>query len=246
MLIQVGQERSVAIDLRLALYLSFVAGTVNAAGFRAMGYFSANMTGNLSTLSDVLALGQVRIALWFFLLIVSFVTGAFLSGLLIEIGQARRFRGIYALSILLEAILLLGLALVDMLVLSSATEESVTMLGLSLLMGLQNAATTRISDARVRTSHVSGIATDLGLGLATLLNRSAMGDPTRRSIVYSRLILHLSTLLAFFVGGVTGVLGYERIGPGVYMLAALILLTIAVPALGRSIAESPTQGGSDA
>lgn len=239
MLIHVGRERSVAVDLRLAIYLAFVAGAVNAAGFRAMGYFSANMTGNLSSLSDVLALGQVRLALWFFALILCFVTGAFLSGLLIEIGQARRFRGIYALSILLEAILLLGLAVVDMLMAPSVAEENLTMLGLSLLMGLQNAATTRISDARVRTSHVSGIATDLGLGLASLLNRPAMRDTDRRTLVFSRLILHLSTLAAFFVGGVSGVLGYEWIGPGVYMLAAVILLTIAVPALGRSIATSP-------
>lgn len=239
MLIHVGRERSVAVDLRLAIYLAFVAGAVNAAGFRAMGYFSANMTGNLSSLSDVLALGQVRLALWFFALILCFVTGAFLSGLLIEIGQARRFRGIYALSILLEAILLLGLAVVDMLMAPSVAEENLTMLGLSLLMGLQNAATTRISDARVRTSHVSGIATDLGLGLASLLNRPAMRDTDRRTLVFSRLTLHLSTLAAFFVGGVSGVLGYEWIGPGVYMLAAVILLTIAVPALGRSIATSP-------
>ncbi|MBY5973310.1 DUF1275 domain-containing protein [Ferrimonas balearica] len=234
MLIHAGADRSVSVDLRLAVWLALAAGAVNAAGFRALGYFSANMTGNVSTLSDMLALGRIGTALWFFLLVLAFVLGAFVSGMLIEAGHRRRIRGIYAFSILLEAALLVVLALMD-LYWSVAFAGHVMLIGLSALMGLQNAATTRISDGRVRTSHVSGIATDIGLELAALASPGAAPHDTRR-LVAARLGLHLATLLAFFGGGLAGVWGYELAGPVVFLAVALLLFALAVPQLRRSFA----------
>lgn len=230
MLIHAGQDRTVTIDLYLAIWLALVAGAVNAAGFRALGYFSANMTGNVSTATDLLALGRFGMALWLLLLLSAFILGAFASGVLIEIGQRRKLHGIYAFSILLEATLLIVLALLD-LFWAAAMSGHLMMIGLSFLMGLQNAATTKISDGRVRTSHVSGIATDVGLELAGLLPGVRTQDST--TVLKSRLVLHLVTLAAFFAGGIAGVLGYERIGPLVFALVAGVLIVIAVPELRK-------------
>jgi Predicted membrane protein len=232
-LIQVGQARTIAVDLRLAIWLSLVAGAVNAAGFRALGYFSANMTGNVSTASDMLALGRFAGAFWLLMLLAAFVFGAFVSGLLIAAGERRNLRGIYAFSILLEAGLLVGLALLD-LTWSAQAGGQLMMVGLSMLMGLQNAATTKISDAKVRTSHVSGIATDLGLELAELSRGRAALDPARRDVLLARLVLHLATLFAFFGGGISGVWGYEQIGPMVFVIIAALLMLIALPELRKA------------
>ncbi len=232
MLIHVGKNRSVAIDLRLAVWLALVAGAVNAAGFRALGYFSANMTGNVSTASDMLALGRWGSALWFLSLLAAFVAGAMVSSMLIDAGRARRIHGVYAFSIVAEAVLLLILAALD-LAFPVAVGGRLMMIGLSFLMGLQNAATTRISDGRVRTSHVSGIATDLGIELASVLRRSR-SQGARSAAMRARLTLHLATLAAFFGGGVAGVLGYERIGPWIFVLVAGVLLALAVPELRRA------------
>ena len=49
----------------------------------------------------------------------------------------------------------------------------------------------------------------------------------------ARLKLHAATLAAFFGGGVAGVLGYERIGPWVFVLVAGVLLALALPELRR-------------
>ncbi|MGI3166065.1 YoaK family protein [Pseudooceanicola sp. 200-1SW] len=234
MLIHAGQDRSVSVDLRLAIWLSLAAGAVNAAGFRALGYFSANMTGNVSTLSDMMALGRIGTALWFLALLLAFILGAFVSGLLIAMGHRRRIRGIYAFSILLEALLLVLLALMDLLW-QVAFAGHLMLIGLSALMGLQNAATTRISDGRVRSTHVSGLATDIGLELAALASPGEAGVDTRR-LVAARLGLHLATLLAFFSGGLAGVWGYERTGPVVFLAVAALLLVLAVPQLRRSFA----------
>ncbi|NDU99854.1 YoaK family protein [Pseudoroseicyclus tamaricis] len=227
MLIHVGGERTVAIDLRLAAWLALAAGAINAAGFRSLGYFSANMTGNVSTLSDMIALGTWRPALLVAALLAAFILGAFVSTLLIEAGRRRRILGIYAFSILLEALLLLALALLDI-ALPPQIGRWTMLLGLSLLMGLQNAATTHISDARVRSTHVSGVATDIGIALALLTGRADSAQ------VRPRLKLHGATLGAFLLGGVAGVWGYERAGALVFVAVALLLLALALPQLGRA------------
>lgn len=235
MLIQVGEKRTVAFDLRLAIWLALAAGAVNAAGFRSLGYFSANMTGNVSAMSDMLALRQWIVAAGLFALLAAFIFGAFISAVLIEAGRRRQIRGIYALSILLEALLLLALTVFE-LTLPQSVSAMVMLAGLSFLMGLQNAATTRISDARVRTSHVSGIATDIGIELAALLDRKNDTKPIMRS----RLKLHSATLLSFFGGGVAGVLGYEWIGPYVFAVVSVFLLALSLPALRHSYAARPS------
>jgi uncharacterized membrane protein YoaK (UPF0700 family) len=62
MLIREGNERTIAIDVKLATSLAAVAGSLNTAGFQAAGFFSANMTGNVSSLSDYLGTGQFALA----------------------------------------------------------------------------------------------------------------------------------------------------------------------------------------
>ncbi len=55
MLIREGEDRSFAHDTRLACTLALIAGALNSAGFLVVGVFSANMTGNVSTLASVRA-----------------------------------------------------------------------------------------------------------------------------------------------------------------------------------------------
>lgn len=227
MLIREGDQRDLAIDIRLATLLAGVAGALNAAGFQSVGYFSANMTGNVSALSDHLSLGRFGAAAVFGALIVAFICGAFISGILIEAGRKRQVRAIYAYSVALEGLLLAVLGGLD-LVVPDFGRGGLLIIGLSLVMGLQNAATTRISNARVRTTHVSGMATDIGLGLAAL-----WGAETGRQDALARLRLYGRTILAFLLGGILGVLLYLVIGGYLLIIAAAILFAIALPEVRR-------------
>lgn len=228
MLIREGEERTINSDIRLAALLSGVAGAVNAAAFQATGLFSANMTGNLSSLSDYLGLGQVRQAALFTSLVLVFILGAFISGLLIEAGRQRGIRAIYAYSISFEAVMLIALGAADVAWPSVLTGGGL-ILGMSFVMGLQNAATTRISNARVRTTHVSGMATDIGLGLAAM----ATAAPDGESAV-ARLRLYLSTIIAFLAGGVAGVALYLVSGGYVFVVAGLMLVAVVLPEIRRA------------
>jgi uncharacterized membrane protein YoaK (UPF0700 family) len=169
MLISQGAARNERINLNLACSLAAIAGALNAAAFYAVGFFSANMTGNVSALSDHLATGQWMPSLFFFAIVMVFILGSTLSSLLINAGRRQGTRGIYAYSILVEAILLALLGGADLWI-TASWRVSLLVLGLAFLMGLQNATVTRISDARVRTTHVSGMATDIGIELGIAID----------------------------------------------------------------------------
>jgi uncharacterized membrane protein YoaK (UPF0700 family) len=243
MLVRQGNDRNDAIDLRLASLLAAIAGALNAAAFYAVGFFSANMTGNVSTLSDNLALGHWPTALFYLVILLTFIAGAASSALLIAGGQRRGVPGIYAYGILLEAVLLAGLGAADLWLLKS-WGVPVMVLGLAFLMGLQNAVATRISGARVRTTHVSGMATDLGIELATALDLMR-GRETGSEMAQNRakLRLHLYTIGSFLLGGVAGVLAYRAIDGWLLIVSAAILLGPAVAGIRRSQALPVTSPG---
>lgn len=227
MLIRVGDKRTQTIDLVLAGMLSSIAGALNAVGFLVAGSFTANMTGNVSAFADHLAGGAWVLALSFAGLLVAFICGAALAALAIQTGERRRLKSVYALAITAEAVLLLLLGAAF--AMWPQTQETLLVIGLSFVMGLQNAVTTMISRARVRTTHVSGMATDVGIELAAL----AGGEKVRNAAL-PQLRLHSLTLAAFAAGGVAGALVFALVGHWLLVLAAAALLLIALPEVLRA------------
>ncbi len=228
MLIRVGDERTKSIDLALAGIMSSVAGALNAVGFLAAGSFTANMTGNVSAFADHLANGQLILALSFLGLLGAFISGALLAALAVQFGETRHSRSIYALLVTCEALLLVGIALIVP-PRPEGPQEVALVFSLSFIMGLQNATTTLISRARVRTTHVSGMATDIGIEIAALI-----GDPTAQQAARPKLKLHSLTLFCFAAGGFFGAVLFGLIGSGLFLFAAALLVIIAVPELIRA------------
>jgi uncharacterized membrane protein YoaK (UPF0700 family) len=231
MLVREGGERGTDVDQKLACTLAAIAGALNTAAFYAVGFFSANMTGNVSSFSNNLALGNLLTGLFFLTIVASFIAGAAVSTLLINAGRRRRISGIYAFSILLEAALLAVLGGAD-LWLPLADRAPVLVLGLSFLMGLQNAVVTRISEARVRTTHVSGMSTDIGIELGMLIDIARGREPRGEAGPYrDKLRLHGMTVLSFFAGGIVGVLAYRTIGGAMLIVTAALLFAVALNGL---------------
>lgn len=235
MLISQGGARNERINLNLACSLAAIAGALNAAAFYAVGFFSANMTGNVSVLSDHIATSQWLPAIFYMAIVVIFILGAALSSIMINAGRRRGIQGIYAYSILTEALLLLPLAATDLWMQETIWRVPILVLGLAFLMGLQNATVTRISDARVRTTHVSGMATDVGieLGIAFDILRGK-DDEASATDNRSKLRLHLFTIAAFLIGGIIGVLLYQAIAGYLLVIASALLMVIALNGLHRS------------
>jgi len=192
------------------------------------------MTGNVSSLADHLALADLAAAAPYLGLVAAFISGAAVSAVLINAGRRRRMAHIYALSILAEAALLTGLASAD-LWLTGTARAALLAYGFSFLMGLQNAVVTPISNARVRTTHVTGMVTDIGIELGNLLDRTWRrqfgSHEAEADYNAGKLLLHGVTVLAFLGGWVSGVLAYRRLGPLFLFGAALLLLLLALPGI---------------
>ena len=102
-------------------------------------------------------------------------------------------------------------------------------------MGLQNAVVTRISNARVRTTHVSGTATDIGIELAMLFDVLRRKESTKDAPLYiERLKLHFFTVMAFLLGGVLGILLLNALSYKLLILIGVILTALALSALQRA------------
>jgi uncharacterized membrane protein YoaK (UPF0700 family) len=244
MLIRQGEARTHDVDRRLACTLAAIAGALNTAAFQAVGFFAANMTGNVSALSDTIGLGQWLVGAFYLLIVLTFIGGAAVSSQLIHAGMRRGVRGIYAFSILCEAVLMALLGGV-LLVLPQAERGPVLIVGLSFLMGLQNAAVTHISDARVRTTHISGMATDMGIELSMLFDIARGRERHADAASYrSKFRLHSQTVLSFLAGGVLGVVVYEAIGSSILFVAAALLLVLAFTGLLRARIVSKDAGSA--
>ena len=228
MLLREGSARNESIDRALAASLALVAGAINAAAFYAAGFFAANMTGNVSSASDYLALGNWRSMSFYLLLVGAFILGSCVSALLLGSGIRRGASRVYAYVLLGEAVLLAAIGLLSPVV-PAWHRPAFIVVSLAFLMGSQNAVVTRISGAKVRTTHVSGMATDLGIGIAHLWDgwRGRSTIEQRRENRH-RIALHATTIFAFFGGGVIGVVLYRAIGSNMLLVAAGAVAGIAL------------------
>ena len=165
----VAHERTGAADTLLGMALTFVAGAINAGGFLVVGQYTSHMSGILSGVADNLALGSIRLVGFGLMAFLPFVAGAACSAMLINWGRRHHLGSRYAMPLMLEAFLLLGFGILGWLAHPSPAFVTLAVPLLCFIMGLQNATVTKISGARMRTTHVTGIVTDIGIELGKFL-----------------------------------------------------------------------------
>ncbi len=229
-----ARERSRADNVRLGAGLAFVAGATNAGAFLAVGRYTSHMTGIVSEVADAVVLRRWPVAAVGAAALLAFMAGAATTAVLVNLGRRRGLSSAFAVPLLLEALLLLGFgAFGARLSESHALLVPATVLLLCFTMGLQNAVITKISRAEIRTTHVTGLVTDLGIELGKLFysNRRDRADaPVRADRTRLRVLCLL--LASFFAGGLVGALGFQRFGyVATVPLAALVGLLSLVPAV---------------
>jgi uncharacterized membrane protein YoaK (UPF0700 family) len=245
-----GRKRTAVSNRHLGFVLAFVAGAVNAGGFLAVRQYTSHMTGIVSAMADNLVLGSYALVWAGAGALLSFLTGAACSAVMINHARRRQIHSEYALPLLVEAFLLLCFGVLGVLGvwLSSINGLFVptTVLLLCFVMGLQNAVITKISRAEIRTTHITGIMTDIGIELGKLLYWNAAGLPPQHRVRADRSRLRMLCLLAafFFCGGVIGALGFEHVGYlSTLPLAVMLIALASVPAIDDLIVLSRRRAG---
>ena len=218
-----GKSRTLIHNLKLASLLSFVAGIVNVSGLFAVQRLTTNVTGHFAFFADELAKKEFAQGLIYLLFILAFLFGAFCSSLLVETVARVNERFVNTIPVLLEIAILTSVGF-----LSSATiQASAEVIACLLLfaMGLQNALVTSISNSVVRTTHLTGLFTDLGIELSQMFfyKREEQQQRLRASIR-----LRLTIIFFFFLGGLAGGYGYLLVGIRVLLLAVAVLAAALV------------------
>jgi uncharacterized membrane protein YoaK (UPF0700 family) len=229
-----GQHRTASTNRLLGGMLAFNAGAINAGGFLLVSMYTSHMTGFASMLADNLVLGNMKLVLGALGALLAFTAGAAFTAIMVNWSRQHWLRSEYALPLLVEAVLLLIFGLMGG-TLSRQTPFAVplTLLVLAFTMGLQNALVSKISSSQIRTTHMTGVITDLGIELGKLFYWNRTTSPLDSRVRANRIKLRLySTLLGMFVlGGLVGALGFKYVGFIWVVPLAIGLLALALPPL---------------
>lgn len=230
-----GRHRTAASNRTLGLLLAFNAGAVNAGGFLVAHQYTSHMTGFLSSLADNLVLGQTALVLAAIGALWAFMSGAGTTAIMVNWARQRQLHSSYALPLLLEAVLMLAFGVLGAAMLAWPTPFAVPLavLLLAFIMGVQNATVTKMSSAQIRTTHMTGVVTDLGMELGRMLYWNRAGTPPEALVRANRARLALfAALLAMFVlGGLAGAAGFRQLGFVFVVPLALVLLGLSLPPL---------------
>ncbi|MBB5208018.1 YoaK family protein [Chiayiivirga flava] len=197
-----------------AWVLAFIAGIVNVVGLLGFEHQAiTHLTGNSSLLGEAIASLDGAAAVKFAALIGAFVLGTAVSGYIVQ-DSALTLGRRYGVALLLVSLLLF--VAVPLLQARSAWG----MYAAACACGLQNAMASTYSGAVVRTTHVSGMFTDLGIALGHRLR----GLP----VDGRRVRLCVCVITGFLAGGIVGTFAFRAMGYAALRVPAALTGAVAV------------------
>lgn len=241
MLRHLGAKRTPQHNLKLATLLGLTAGFVNAEGFLGFSILTTNVTGHAALFAERIAFQDWKtaavIALWMFL----FLAGAFFTSIILSFtGENQRFS--YFIPVIIEILILLVSALYGHKYNGTLAAKEFFAGSLLFAMGLQNALVSMVSGSVVRTTHLTGTFTDLGIDLAQILH----GNKAERPNLKSKIKLRIYIIFFFMAGAVLGAYLFQGFGFPSFFAPITILLFALVYDLLRIKAKKYYRTGVNA
>ena len=197
-----------------AVTLACVAGMVNVVGYLSFEQQAVtHLTGTTTLLGEAVAKRDLHAISRLAGVALAFMAGAALSGMIVQDSTLKLGRR-YGVALVLESLLLFAAIPLFM------QGRLAGPLLAAMACGLQNAMATTYSGAVIRTSHLSGMFTDLGIGLGHALR----GMPLQKR----RLLLCGLIISGFFTGAVLGALLFVRFGYAALAVPATITGSIGL------------------
>ena len=199
MLRKFSNSRSLADNMKLGVLTAFTAGMVNVASLILFFSFTSNVTGHYAILAEEIAAGkwfQVIVVLSWILL---YMFGSFVSNFIVIHGRNRHSFLSHSVPLGIEMICLLIVGFYGTNYYQETLIETEVLTALLLFaMGIQNGLTASISNFSVKTTHLTGLTTDLGIHLSLITKRSYR----KNRAVVSKLKLMVAIATAYLTGGV--------------------------------------------
>ena len=223
MLRQSKEDRTLKQNLLLASSTAFVSGVTNVAGMVAFLAFTSNITGHVANLAKHIVEQNFRQIIVFVIWLLLFFAGAFLSNFIVRsLERKSRYRA-HSTPIIIEIILLLFVAVYGHNFYKETDLEREIVIGVIIFsMGLQNNMVSTLSGGLIKSSHLTGLFTDLGGDVAELLHPKSEENIAVKHRIYIRF-----TILGFyFLGGLAGGYFFDDYGFAIFYFIPMILLTI--------------------
>lgn len=206
--------------------LSFNGGCINAGGFLATGRFVSHVTGFATLFGVDIATYQIQAALGILSVPIFFLLGAFAAGLLIDRPVSNGYKPHFDWVMGISALCLFSAAIGGELLQfggfgDKGLKQNYVLMGLlCLASGLQNGAITASSGRSVRTTHLTGLTTDLGLGLARILVFGARNPDLQKEIRAN--YLRFGSIASFIVGSAIGAWVFVQYGYLGFILSGIM------------------------
>lgn len=175
-------------NVAIWLSMAFQAGAINTGGYLSCHRFVSHVTGFGTLVGAEAAGGKVGPALGMLAVPGFFMGGAMLSALLVDRRIQTGRKPLYPMVMLMIFALTLGVTTAGNLGLFGdfgapiVRKDYFLLAALCLACGLQNATITSAFGAIVRTTHLTGITTDLSIGLIRVLTHSHKIQPRTNEI----------------------------------------------------------------
>ena len=217
-----GKSRTAKHNLQIATILSLVAGIVNVTGFLAFHKLTTNVTGHFALFIYDVASFDFWKGTIYFLYIFSFLLGSFSSSFLIEKFKENRLLNVFVIPTVIESLILISIPLLGYFIPIEYPNLIISLLLFA--MGLQNSFVTKISNAIVRTTHLTGLFTDLGIDISLLLFPKSY---KQREILKANIKLRVYIISSFFMGGLIGGFLYSKADWKLNTLIVVALILLA-------------------
>lgn len=208
------------------MILAFQGGLLNIGGFLALHRFVSHVTGFATFFGAEVSAGRYDFALGMLLVPFWFLCGAMISGFLVDLRSRTKKRPKYYLVFGVMFVLLMVVVIGGFNGLFGVFGEPLgrpqnylLLALLCLICGIQNATVTSVSRAVVRTTHLTGITTDLGIGLVRIFNRRLLGDVSED---IKANWMRTGIILFFIAGSVVGGFLYRAAGYRGFILPLVI------------------------
>lgn len=223
MLTKYSNFRSHSDYLKLGSLTAFSAGMVNVSSLIIFFAFTSNVTGHYAILAEEIAKGnwyQAGVVFgWIFL----FFFGNFTSNIII-INTKKPFRAhITPLSIEILCLFAVG-SYGQFFYKETLTETEVLVAVMLFAMGVQNGLTASISNFQVKTTHLTGLTTDLGILFSMFTKREYRNDTALRE--KAKLLLTIAS--SYLCGGISAGVIYLNIQFIVFYIVCALLGCIIV------------------
>ena len=215
------RARTFRHNFRLAAFLSFTAGMVNIVGLLGLGVLTTNVTGHFAYFSEAIQKRDWISALNFTFFIISFLLGAFISNCLTEYFILKQSRNAHHAAVFLELSILLAIGVWGEIAISTGLQKELLACLILFSMGSQNALVTKISRATVRTTHLTGLFTDLGIELSQLIFYKEKNQVIQ---LKKSIGLRSGIVLFFFLGCIAGGYLYSIFRLKTLLVAAVVLV----------------------